>query len=122
MCHKVPIHIYWTNGNILTYMLLPKIYISMSFSAETHMSKYCHLFNRYGLGPYDTFFVLLSIVESKKLHVNISNNMAGMNFCSIKLLSTIGFISVYLIKINICYSQTNSQIIENYTSFRKEIF
>ena len=71
------------------------------FLAETYMSKYCYLSNRYGLGPYDTFFVLFLVVESNKLHVNISNSMAGMNFCSIKLLSTIGFISVYLIKLNI---------------------
>ena len=77
---------------------------------------------RYGLVPYDTFFVLFSVVESNKLHVNIFNSMAGMNFCSIKLLSMIGIISVYLIKLNIHKSFTNSQIIKNYTSFRKEIF
>ena len=76
------------------------------------MSKYCHLSNRYGLGPYDTFLVLFLVVESNKLHVNISNSMAGMNFCSIKLLLTIGFISVYLIKLNIHKSLTNSQIIK----------
>ena len=71
------------------------------FLPETYMSKYWHLSKRDGLGPYDTFFLLFLVVESNKLQVNISYSMAGMNFCSIKLLSTIGFISVYLIKLNI---------------------
>ena len=92
------------------------------FSAERYMSKYGPLSNRYGLGPYDTFLVLFLVVESNKLHVNIYDNMAGMNFCFIKLLSSIGFISVYLIKLNIYESLTNSQIIKNYPSFRKIFF
>ena len=44
--------------------------------------------------------------------MNISDSMTSINFCFIKLLSMIGFISVYLIKLNIHKSLTNSQIIK----------